>query len=116
MGPERPIDPSATMQVDAIVEDWDEAPPNVSRPPPLPPKKPSKLALVALVFVVIAAAGLGVAVALFAFGLLDEPTPVAAPRPAPPPEEAPAPSNVVEMDEIVFDVEEEPAQGAAPSP
>src|SRR5688500_2959931 len=106
----RRVDPGATMQIDALVDDMEDVDdPNafgVSRPPPLPPKKPAKIMYVIGVLVVLLAAGLGVVAGLFFFGYLGPttapetvampPPPPPQPAPEPPPVEPPA-GNVVQM-------------------
>src|SRR5262245_32924409 len=125
------VDPGATMQVDALVEDYDDADdaaPYPAAPPPLPRKKASALAIVLGVVVVLLAAGLGIFGGVMFFGLFSEPAPVV-PRvsavPAPPrhveaPEEAPAPpappANVVQLDEVVIDPGPTPEAPPAPAP
>lgn len=112
MGDDEHIDPGATMQVDAIIEDYEESElPRTSGPPPLPPKKPSKLAYVAGAIVVVLMAGLGIVAGLFAFGYIGGEPEVAQParvQPPPPPAEPPPPSNVVQMEDVVFGAEDPP--------
>jgi hypothetical protein len=127
----RPIDAGATMQIDAFVDELEDVGARgPSRPPPLPPKKPGKLAWVAGILVVLLMAGLGVGLGLTVFGVEDDggPGPVVVTNPrndpqslvpdagaqtigTPPPDNANP--NVVQLDEVVFD----PAQPApAPAP
>jgi len=92
------------MQIDAIdLQDLGELGIGGELPPPLPPKKTSKLTWIIGALVVLLAAGLGIGAGFFLFAGSSEEPPAAAPS-APP---APVEPDVVQMDEIVFGAEAE---------
>lgn len=107
------------MQIDAFVDGMEELGdlgPGASLPPPLPPKKASKGMWIVGVIVVLLAAGLGIGAGWFI--LAGETAPVApavvpAPAPAPASAEPEAAPEVMQLDEVVFDSDDEPA---APAP
>jgi hypothetical protein len=116
---------AATMQIDALVDDMEELPGEEepafrgSGPPPLPPKRVNKAVWIVGIFVILLASGLGVGFGILVFGGAKRPPPAvvrtAPAHPPPAPAKAPAaePPDVVQMDEVVFDVEES-APPAAP--
>lgn len=93
------------MQIDAIdLQDLGELGIGGELPPPLPPKKTSKLTWIIGALVVLLAAGLGIGAGFFLLaGSSDDPPPAAAPSAPPAPDEA----DVVQMDEVVFGAEAE---------
>lgn len=121
-------DAGATMQVDALVDELEDLGPPSNfgpAPPPLPPKKASKLVWVVGALVVLLAAALGIGAGIYILGgetpppVTQAPQEIARPAAAPPAAEPtaaePAPAepahDVVQMDEVVFGADE-PAPAA----
>lgn len=115
------------MQLDAIADDLEEvAVPDLGEgvsqgaPPPLPPKKAGASVWIIGALVVLLATGLGLGVGLYVLNTSTPETPTAAAAPAEPEPEAAEPepeaseaeepaTNVVSLDDVVFDGTEEPA-------
>lgn len=111
-----------TMQLDALVDDFEEVDiPDLGShaPPPLPPEKAGFGVWIAGGLVVLLAAGVAIGIGLY-LKTSSEPAPAAS-APAPPAEEPPAeesPATRIQMDDIVFGdepAEGEPAEGAEPA-
>lgn len=100
------------MQIDALVDSFEEiAPPPGALPPPLPPKRVSTIVWVLMGLVVVAMAGLGIGAGLWLMNRAEPPpalpaVPEAAAPQAPTevaPTEEPAAEDVVQLEDVVLD-------------
>ena len=97
-----------TMELDAIADQLDivEAP-EVSMPPPLPPKKSPRGMILVAIAVVLAMAGLGLGAGYLLRGTpaptATPPAPAAEPEAAPEEDDGEAPGGTLELEEIVVE-------------